>query len=112
MGGGHLRPLAAWRPPTGLSWGVQHQPWVSLKSDLGFPKGGFVLNQEMQNYPPPQQHLRGWDYPWGLSGVCGKARKQDQMQSEMMAREGRGIRQRQKGSLGRRPRDRFLLAAG
>lgn len=88
------------------------QPWVSLKSDLGFPKEAFALKQVMQNYPLPQQHLRGWDYPWCLSGMCGKARKQDRTQSEMMAREGRAIRQRQKGRLGRRPRDRFLLAAG
>lgn len=39
----------------------ERQPWVCLKSDLGFPKGGFVPNQRTQNYPLPQQHLRDWD---------------------------------------------------
>lgn len=90
----------------------EHLPWMSLKPDLGFPEGGFALNQEMQNYPRPQQHLRSWDYCRCLSGVCGKARKQDQVQSERVAREGMGMKHRQKGRLGRRPRDRFLVAAG
>lgn len=35
------------------------QPWVSLKSGLGFPKGGFALSQEVQNHPPQQHHRAG-----------------------------------------------------
>lgn len=76
------------------------QPWVSLKSDLGFPKGGFALNQEMQNYPWPQQHLRSGDYCRCLGGVCVKAKKQDQVQSEMVAREGRDTDMDRRAGLG------------
>lgn len=74
-----------WLPGDHL-WGFpgesrEHQ---TLNSDLGFSTGGFVLSQEMQNYPLPQQ-------PGIIPGVSvGCVEKQEsRMQSEMMAREGR-----------------------
>lgn len=35
------------------------QPWVCLKSGLGFPKGRLALSQELQNHPPQQHHGAG-----------------------------------------------------
>lgn len=68
------------------------QPWVCLKSGLGFPKEGVALSQELQN--------QGWDCPQCVCRVFGEARQLEQMQSEMMAREAWSTRHNRRAGLG------------
>lgn len=57
------------------------QPWVPLKPDLSFPKGGFALSQELQNHPP--QHHHGSEVVPSVScRVHGEAWKLEQMQQK------------------------------